>query len=307
MQPGLTLSQLPARLTRQRLKAGLALRTGPFNVRITSRLPSVAEGVTMTYADFPLADEDEFVDFHVFLAAPTPLRRWIRPQVQFYFDAQPPFTPLPRAQAYPLLEWGLNWCVSTQAHQYLILHAAVLEKQGHALIMPGEPGSGKSTLTAALCHRGWRLLSDEMTIIDPESGLIQPLPRPVSLKNKAIDIIGRYLPDAIQTPCVHDTLKGTVSLLKPPSEAVARMNETARPRWVVFPKYRADGELAFTPMSRGHAFIELARNAFNYSILGERGFHTLTDLMSVAAAHRFEYGGDLDQAVEAFARLASEA
>lgn len=306
MQPGLTLSQIPEQQIKQRLKSGLALRTGPFTVRINSRLPSVAEGVATTYADFPLADTTAFVDFHVTLAPPHPVRNWIRPQVQFYFDAHPPFTPLPQAQAYPLLEWGLNWCVSTQAHQFLILHAAVLEKNGYALIMPGEPGSGKSTLTAALCNRGWRLLSDEMTIIDPQNGLIQPLPRPVSLKNQAINIISQYLPGATLTPPVHDTLKGTVSLMKPPGEAVARMGETAIPRWVVFPKYRADGNLAFTAMSRGQAFLELARNAFNYSILGELGFHTLTSLMSIATARRFEYGGDLDRAVEAFASLAAE-
>lgn len=306
MQPSLTLSQIPTQLVKQRLKTGLALRTGPFTVRITSHLPSVAAGITATYADFPLADEARFIDFHVTLAPPHPLRNWIKPQVQFYFDAHSPFTPLPKTQAYPLLEWGLNWCVSTQAHQFLILHAAVLEKNGYALIMPGEPGSGKSTLTAALCNRGWRLLSDEMTIIDPQSGLIHPLPRPVSLKNQAISIISQYLPDATFTPPVHDTLKGTVSLMKPPSEAVVHMAETAIPRWVVFPKYRAKGDLSFTDMSRGHAFLELARNAFNYSILGELGFHTLARLMSISIARRFEYGGNLDQAVEAFAHLVAE-
>jgi predicted ATPase len=33
----------------------------------------------------------------------------------------------------------------------------VVERDGHALILPAMPGSGKSTLTAALVQRGWRL------------------------------------------------------------------------------------------------------------------------------------------------------
>jgi predicted ATPase len=31
------------------------------------------------------------------------------------------------------------------------------------VILPAPPGSGKSTLCAALVTRGWRLLSDELT------------------------------------------------------------------------------------------------------------------------------------------------
>ncbi len=95
-----------------------------------------------------------------------------------------------------MLEWGLNWCVSAHCHQYLIFHAAVIEKSGRALILPAPPGSGKSTLCAGLVNRGWRLLSDELTLIDIASCGVVPLPRPVSLKNASIDVIRAYAPAA---------------------------------------------------------------------------------------------------------------
>jgi HprK-related kinase A len=82
-----------------------------------------------------------------------------------------------------MLEWGMNWCIASHMHYYLMLHAAVLERDGHALIMPGDPGAGKSTLTAALMLDGWRLLSDEIALIDRNDGLLYGLARPVSLKN----------------------------------------------------------------------------------------------------------------------------
>ena len=47
----------------------------------------------------------------------------------------------------------------------LLLHAGV-ERDGLALICPPS-WSGKSTLTAALSLRGWRLLSDEFGAFDP--------------------------------------------------------------------------------------------------------------------------------------------
>lgn len=85
--------------------------------------------------------------------------------------------------AYAFLEWGMNWCVSVTANEYLKLHAAVVAKDGIVLLMPGLPGAGKSTLCAALALHGWRVLSDEHALVVPGTANIVPLPRPISLKN----------------------------------------------------------------------------------------------------------------------------
>ncbi|HEY9145854.1 MAG TPA: HprK-related kinase A, partial [Thiobacillus sp.] len=178
------LLQLPQSDLRHQLAGdGVWLRTGPFSLRIRSRLPRVAEGLAELYGQFEVRSSHQaFADFHVELNPPSRLRRWFRPQVNFSFDGAQPFKPLPLDQAYPMLEWGLNWCVSMHAHHYLIIHAAVVEKNGLAAILPAPPGSGKSTLTAGLVLSGWRLLSDELTLIDRKTGLLHALPRPVSLK-----------------------------------------------------------------------------------------------------------------------------
>ena len=99
----------------------------------------------------------------------------------------------------------MNWCISAHAHQFLILHAAVLERGGVALIMPAPPGSGKSTLCAALALSGWRLLSDELALIDPGSGRVWPLCRPVSLKNRSIEVIRHFAPEAVFGPVAEGT------------------------------------------------------------------------------------------------------
>jgi hypothetical protein len=122
------LLQLPHAELRERLRdTGIWLRTGPFSLQIRSRVPSVAEGLAELYGQFEVRHPREtFADFHVEVNAPGALRRWLRPQVDFSFDGQLPFKPLPYGQAYPMLEWGLNWCVSMHAHQYLVIHAAVV-------------------------------------------------------------------------------------------------------------------------------------------------------------------------------------
>jgi HprK-related kinase A len=104
----------------------------------------------------------------------------------FSIDDEIPFTPLPFDEAVAMLEWCLNWCIESRAHQYLIIHAAIVEKHGSACVLPAPPASGKSTLTAGLASRGWRLLSDELTLIDPMSGFAVPIARPIGLKNESI-------------------------------------------------------------------------------------------------------------------------
>jgi hypothetical protein len=244
-----------------------------------------------------------FADFHVELNPPSTLRRWFRPQVNFSFDGKQPFKPLPMDQAYPMLEWGLNWCVSVHAHHYLIIHAAVVEKNGLAAILPAPPGSGKSTLTAGLVQSGWRLLSDELTLIDRKSGMIHPLPRPVSLKNQSIDVIRRFAPEAFINRPSYDTAKGTVAHMRPPKESVRRQHDPARPGWVIFPKWETDAETRLTSRSKADTFMFLAQNAFNYSHLGADGFRVGTALIEQAECYDFRYSR-LNEAVAAFDRLA---
>lgn len=299
------LQQLhPRDLRRQLADGGLWLRTGPFSVRLHSRIPSIAEGLALLYGQFEVRHPDEaFADFHVSVNPPRGFRRWLRPQVSFAFDGFAPFKPLPYDQAFPMLEWGLNWCVSTQAHQYLIIHAGAVEKNGRVAILPAPPGSGKSTLTAALMLSGWRLLSDELTLIDRKTGLIHALPRPVSLKNDSIEIIRAFSTEAVLGHASHDTVKGTVAHLRPGRESVRRQHEPARAGWVIFPRWQAGAATQLIPRSRAQTFMYLAENAFNYSHLGESGFRTACTLIDEVACHDFTYSR-LDEAVAVFDRLA---
>ena len=281
---------------------GLSLRTGAFVALVRSSVPSVAEGIGALYADFPLEENSDFADFHIGLEPPRDLRRWIYPQIVFDFDGHAPFKPLPFDQAFPMFEWGLNWCVSSNSHQYLIIHAAVMEKDGFAVIMPAPPGSGKSTLCAALVNRGWRLLSDELALIRKDDGQAVPLPRPVSLKNASIEVIRNFEPTAFINRECRDTIKGTVAHMKPPRDAVLRAQETAKPGWVIFPRYRKDAATVLQARPKGGTLMAVADNAFNYSLLGTAGFHMLADMIDACDCYDFTYS-NLDQAIEVFAAL----
>ncbi len=291
----------------RRLRLGeLVLRTGPFSTRIHSDIEGVTESLARLYSAHPVEAPESFADFQVRLLRSRGLRRWFRPQVRFDYDGDAPFTPLPLAQAYPMFEWVMNWCVSNHAHSYLIVHAAVLEKNGSALIMPAPPGSGKSTLCAALAMRGWRLLSDELALVRCSDGLLAPLVRPVSLKNASLDLIRAFAPEARFGDPVTGTIKGTIAHLMPPADSVAQAGRTARAAWVVFPRFEAGAATTMTPLSKTSTFTRLIDNAFNYAMLGERGFEVLARLVDGCDGKEFVYSR-LDEAIAWFDGLAEGA
>ena len=301
----MTLCSLPADELAYRLRgAGLRLRTGPLVFCIRSQLPQVLQGLSAMYGAHTVEEQGGFADFHVSVDHVRGLRRWLRPKLHFGVDGDSPFAPLPGNQGLPMLEWGMNWCVTGTCHQYLILHAAVLERHGRALVMPAPSGSGKSTLCAALLFSGWRLLSDELAIIDPATGMLIPLPRAVSLKNASIEVIQRFAGNAVRFgSIVHDTSKGRVGHFAPPLDAVQRADERAAPGWIVFPRYRADAPADLAPLPRGQTLMRLIENAFNYNVHRHTGFEALANLVQASACHTFDYS-DLNEAVTLFERMA---
>jgi len=267
----------------------VSLKIGPFIVKLISPLPWVFSGLSLLYRDYQRVAVDQPADFNIELRSPTLLRSYLRPQVNFFLDGHSPFKPLPRDQAFAMFEWGLNWCVANYAHQYLNIHAAVVERDGKALVLPGVPGSGKSTLCAALVSQGWRLLSDEMTLVDTDIGMITPIPRPIGLKNQSIDIIQALSEEIVISEPVHDTAKGSVAHMLPPQQSVADATRGASPALIVFPTYSAKGEACLQSLSKGQTLLRMADNSFNYNILGSLGFDALASLVDRSRCFSFSY------------------
>ena len=288
--PTALLSQAdPSTLRRQLAAGGVALDLGLLRVQIRADEPSLAAHLAQVYKHFlPLAP-GSWCDAHVSLLRGTGLRRWLRPQVRFVADSVMEFDPFPADHALPLMEWGVNWLIGRRMNDVLLLHAGTLERDGRALVMPALPGSGKSTLSAALSLRGWRLLSDEFGAFDPQVGAFRAVLKPVALKNESINVIRHFEPKAELGPSFQKTRKGTVAHLAPSLDAVTRRHETALPGMLVLPRWRAGGGTVLEPIPPQVAFSSMAFNAFNYAVLGADGFRSVMALVRGMPAWRLEY------------------
>lgn len=283
---------------------GLKLKIGPFNVSLATSVSNVADHLRGLYGSFELVDDNEFIDYHVSIKPPSNWRRFVASQVNFSFDGYYPFSPLPLRQAGAMFEWGLNWCIANYSHQYLIIHAAVVERNGFALLLPGTPGSGKSTLCAALVCNGWRLLSDEIALLSLANGELYPIPRPISLKNKSIDIIQDFSNKAVIGRTVQDTAKGTVGHMRPLDECVSQAVISVKPSKLVFPRYQKGSETSLQPIAKCRAFMKAAENSFNYNVLGAIGFRALAELIDMCDSYEFKYQS-LDEALSCFNQLSN--
>ena len=282
-------------------RGGVWLDVGAATIRLRSDQPLLAGQLVAVYPHFPLVTRADWADLHVDVRRPRGLRRWLRPQVQLWSDGVAPFDPFPASSPLPLFEWGANFIIGARMNQYLLLHAGVVERDGHALILPAMPGSGKSTLTAALAQRGWRLLSDEFGAYDHASGTFTAVLKPVGLKNQSIEVIRHFAPDATLGPVFPKTRKGDVAHLAARASDVQRRHEPARPRMVVLPKWMADHETRLEPIDEETLFSQLAFNSFNYEMLGEPGFDAAVSLYRQCRGWRLTYS-HLDEAIEAIDR-----
>lgn len=301
--PTVTLNQARLQDIRTALAGrGLWFDYGAAILRLRSDSAVLAAQVKAVYREFAFVSDGLWADLHIQIDRPMNLRRWLAPQVVFRCDGRQPFEPFPADSPLPLLEWGGNWLIGQRLNDLLLLHAGAVERDGLALVMPALPGSGKSTLTAALSLSGWRLLSDEFGAYDPQLQAFRAMLKPVALKNDSIDAIRRFASHAHIGPVFPKTRKGAVAHLSAQPDAVARRREPARPGAVILPRWVKGSPTIIEPLPPDRMFSALAFNAFNYATLGAVGFDAVAGMARRCPGWTLVYS-DLPDALAAIDEL----
>ncbi|HEU0027070.1 MAG TPA: hypothetical protein VFQ25_08135, partial [Ktedonobacterales bacterium] len=77
----------------------------------------------------------------------------------------------------PQIEWLVISRAVERSHSDAVFHAASLAWKRRAVILVAPSGSGKTTLTAGLASRGWKPLTDDLTVVDRATRAISPFRR----------------------------------------------------------------------------------------------------------------------------------
>ncbi|MEQ1898447.1 MAG: hypothetical protein ABL971_13775 [Vicinamibacterales bacterium] len=121
------------------------------------------------------------------------------------------------------IEASMAGDVARYDHGLFIVHGAVVYTPQGALLLSGFSGSGKTTLSLALAARGFALGGDDMALLDPSTGLIEPHPRCFHIDpptDRLVEELGLHLPaDALRDRFVTPWDLGVASL--PPARVRA--------------------------------------------------------------------------------------
>lgn len=158
---------------------------------------------------------------------------------------------------------NLVWLECVDLHGFFLeLHAGVVGcgqpgPNNGCILLPARPGSGKSTLTAALVQSGWDYLSDEVALLDVTTMRVAPVPIALCLKRSGLAPVMEFWPSA-KDLVFHLRSDGKrVAYLPPPIERVVPPDARMAVRGIVFPRYRKDRDLTWTALSRLDALRRL--------------------------------------------------
>jgi hypothetical protein len=75
------------------------------------------------------------------------------------------------------LEWLAVSRAAQATTQFAIFHAGAVTKEAMTILLMGDSGAGKTTVTMGLIQRGWLPLSDDSALVAPDCLAVVPFPR----------------------------------------------------------------------------------------------------------------------------------
>jgi hypothetical protein len=148
--------------------------------------------------------------------------------------------------------------IALRRHKYFLnIHAGVVRGPAGCIMLPAPPGSGKSTLTAALVRAGLDYFSDEVALLDEAELQVTPFPQALCVKQSGIPAIAPLFPE-ITGLALHARADGKhVAYLPPPRARMPNPETRGQVRGLVFPRYQAGAPVTSTPLPKAAALGRL--------------------------------------------------
>jgi hypothetical protein len=158
-----------------------------------------------------------------------------------------------------------------------VVHAGALCRNGDALLLPGDAGHGKSTLSAGLATRGFDMLCDDTTLLAGEPPLVRSIPTGLCIQRGAYAVLQPHYPRLPSLPEWRRPDDRQARYLMPGDDLHwARPDAAVAVRWIVFPRYHPDRGTALLPLPRHEALARLLRGVYFLSgSLDERNLEKL--------------------------------
>jgi hypothetical protein len=226
-------------------------------------------------------------------------------------EAEAPGTPW-RAWQQPVFTFSLLELL--RHHGLYHLHAAAVERRGAGLLITGDTGAGKSTLTVLLARAGWGFLSDDAVLLRLAAGGVEAraLPTPFHVD----PALSASLPELAALGAAAPYNGGPKRELDPEQLYGREFRPTVEPRVLLFPRVhrravpppaqQVGPGIWLRQVSPGQAVAELIR-ASALVLLDERAaaghLESLRRLALSCAGFRLYHGPEALEAPDEFAQV----
>lgn len=164
------------------------------------------------------------------------------------------------------------------------IHAASLVKDGMGLLLCGQPGAGKSTLTLQLVDAGFHYAGDDIALVEAD-GTICGIPFALTLKQGSWDLLTRLHGERSDaTHCRSDGLQ--VRYLPVPDAH----NGCFSASWIIYLNRVASGPAELTAIGQLDSMKRLIESAFaGDGRLSQAGFFALKRIVAGAVSLQLTY------------------
>jgi len=159
----------------------------------------------------------------------------------------------------PSVKSRLRQSVINRHDYFMQIHgAAVMTDEHRCILMPAAPGSGKTTLSAALAASGMYFLSDEVALLEDITLQVCPMPFSMAVKAGSVEALADYYPCLKALPQHMRQDEHQIRYLAPPAAALQYPgNERYQIQWIIFPRYQPGTTPELRPLGRGDALQRL--------------------------------------------------
>lgn len=195
------------------------------------------------------------------------------------------------------LTWHVNQVVIADP-EHVVLHAAGAERDSVGVVLAGAMEAGKTTLVAGLVQRGFRYLTDEAVLLDPQTLRVTPYPKPLSLDRGSWGLLSDLRPRLPRRLQNYAARQWQVPATQITADALA---PATRPRVLIRTRYAAGIPTTLQPVPRTHMLQTLFSQTFHRHRQPRRAVATLAELVRTSACYELD-ASDLDAACEAVTR-----
>jgi hypothetical protein len=174
----------------------------------------------------------------------------------------------------------------------LALHAGAVTCRDKLLLLPGQSGSGKSSLTAWLASRGCTYLTDELLLLPSQPDhRVEYFTRPVCLKPDVLPAVKRHFNPSLLEGMLQDSNGAII-----PHRSLSPAPADDGPSWrmILLPAYRQGASFSIEQLPAAQVTMILMNCLANGRNLEDHGFGSIVRLARTMSAYRLTYGSFID-------------